>query len=386
MSWGSALYSFALFVAPVESELSLSRAQTSLAFSLALLIQGLAAHAVGRWIDAGYERIVMTGGSLLAALGLTLHGFASTQIGFYAAWMLIGLSMAATLYQPVFAVVTRRFPHSYRRAIIMITFLGGLASTVFIPLTAWLIVHGGWRFASWVLGAINLGLCAPLHFVLLRHAPRQIKLNSSEQSRSIQTNDSLKSHLRGPVFWRMGVFIVLLMAVAAAVPPHLVTLLHESGLPMAWAIALPASIGALQVLGRLVLYWGERYLNVHVTNRWIPTLIPLGLLTILVGSGHIWAGLLFTLLYGIGNGLLTIVQGTVIAQYVSAAQVGVLNGALGLPLALVRAVVPLVVGLLWTPQQGYTMSLGMLLALSVLGIAALWQGQRYAMRRVTLDL
>jgi len=379
VSWGSALYSFAVFVEPLEAALGSTRAQTSLAFSLALLTEGLAAFAVGRWIDAGRERAVMTGGSLLAGGALIAHGFVTTLAGLYAVWALIGLGMAGTLYPPVFAVVTRRFPASFRRAIITITFLGGLASTVFIPLAAWLIHQWDWRIASWALGAINLALCAPLHAWLLRHAPRPAPpARQARQAAAAGGRAILSAHLRGPVFWRLGVFTVLLMAVSAAVPPHLVSMLRESGLPAAWAVALPASIGVVQVLGRVALYLGERRFDVHVTNRWMPALIPLALLTLLAGSGHVWAALLFALLFGVGNGLLTVVKGTVLAQYVSAAHVGALNGALGLPLALARAAAPAAVGLLWTPARGYALSLGLLLALAALGVAMLWSAQRHA--------
>ena len=132
--------------------------------------------------------------------------------------------------------------------------------------------------------------------------------------------------------------------------------------------------------GRLVLYVGERQLDVHATNRWAPLLVPLGLLTLLLGYGHPGGTLLFVTLFGIGNGMLTIVKGTVMAQYVSAAHVGALNGALGLPLALARAAAPLAVGLLWTPGHGYALGLALLLALSVLGVAMLWRGQTLALR------
>ena len=376
VGWGSAMYSFAVFVAPVEAALGITRAQTSLAFSLALLTEGLAAFAVGRWIDAGHERVVMSGGSLLLGVGLIAHGFVTSLAGLYAVWALLGLGMAGAFYSPAFAVVTRRFPADFRRAIITITFLAGLASTVFIPLTTWLIHRWDWRAASWILGASNLALCLPLHAWLLQGAPRPAPAGHASDAAQ---RARLSAHLRGPVFWRLGVFTVLLMAVAAAVPPHLVSLLRESGLSATWAVALPASIGVLQVLGRLALYAGERWFDVHATNRWVPALIPLALLTLLAGSGHGWAALLFALLYGVGNGLLTIVKGTVLAQYVSAAHVGALNGALGLPLALARAAAPLAVGLLWSPAHGYAAGLGLLLALAVLGVVMLWSAQRRAL-------
>jgi hypothetical protein len=68
--------------------------------------------------------------------------------------------------------------------------------------------------------------------------------------------------------------------------------------------------------------------------------------------------------------MLTIVKGTAIAQYVNRDHVATLNGVLGLPLALSRAGAPLMMGLMWTPQVGYTHSLWLLLALSLAGFDA----------------
>ena len=171
ISWGSIFYMFSLVLEPLERDLGLSRAEVSLAFSLGLLAEGLMAYPVGRWIDRGHERIVMTGGSVLAGICLILHGSVTGIVGFYAVWAGLGAAMSAILYSPAFAVVTRRFPHDFRRAIITMTFLGGLASTVFIPLTAWLIANWGWRHAFISLAAFHLLVCAPLHWLTLRGAP-----------------------------------------------------------------------------------------------------------------------------------------------------------------------------------------------------------------------
>lgn len=116
ITWGSVFYTFALLMEPVERDLGLSRAQSSLAFSLALLAEGLLAYPVGRWIDRGHERAVMTGGSLAVALCLLAHSFITSIAQFYAVWLALGAALSATLYSPVFAVVTRRYPHDFRRA------------------------------------------------------------------------------------------------------------------------------------------------------------------------------------------------------------------------------------------------------------------------------
>ncbi len=361
----------------MERELGLSRVESSLAFSLALLAEGLMAYPVGRWIDRGYERAVMTGGSLLAGLCLFAHGWVASKAGLYAVWVGLGFAMAGVLYAPVFAVVTRRFPQDFRRAIITMTFLGGLASTVFIPLTASLIADFGWRHAMMALAALHVGVCAPLHGTLLRNAPRQ---RAPLTETHAHKGGALRQHLLSAPFLLIGVFVVLLMSATVALPAHMVSLLREHGLSEAWVVAIPASIGAIQVLGRLLLYFFERHFDLHLANRVIPCLIPLGLVALLAapwtGSAHGGLVILFVVLWGIGNGMLTIVKGTAIAEYVDREHVASLNGALGLPLALARAAAPLGLGLLWSPEHGYAVGLGVLLCTSVLGVVALVAAQK----------
>jgi hypothetical protein len=170
--------------------------------------------------------------------------------------------------------------------------------------------------------------------------------------------------------------MVLMMSVTSALPAHMIALLQESGLSATWVVAVPAAIGVIQVLGRLLLFIFERRWDVHTANRWIPLLIPASVLVLLVGGLSPVASLVFVVFYGLGNGMSTIVKGTAMAQYVSAAHVGQLNGLLGLPIALARAAAPLTLGLLWSPQHGYTPALWWLLIASMLGTGALWLAQR----------
>ena len=380
ITWGSVFYLFALLIAPVERDLGLSRAQTSLAFSLALLAEGLMAYPVGRWIDRGYERVVMSVGSLGVGVSLLLLSGAQSMAEFYAAWLLLGLFMAATLYTPVFAVVTRRFPHDFRRAIITLTFLGGLASTVFIPLISWLITQLGWRHALWCLAALQCAVCLPLHAWLLRGAPPQALVSTAVATDDNAQKLSLAAHMRSTPFLLIAAFVVLMMAITAALPAHMVSMLRENGMSEAWAIAIPASIGVIQVFGRLLLYFFEHRFDLHLANRTIPCLIPLGLAALLVapwmGAGQLAMLLVFVLLFGMGNGMLTIVKGTAVAQYVNREHVASLNGVMGIAQALARAAAPLAMGLLWSVQAGYTYGLVLLLVMCAVAISCLVVAQR----------
>ena len=376
---------------PLEQALDMTRAQSSLGFSLMLLTEGLLAFFIGRWIDRGHERLIMTFGSLLVGALLLVHSVISTQTQFYTVWTLLGVAMACTLYPPAFAVLTRRFPNHFRRAIIILSFLGGLASTVFIPLVAWLIDAIDWRETMWVIAAMQFLVCAPIHFYLLRGA-QSTSLNIVKNKdhligeakhielKPTDPNLSIWQFMRNPVFWQLSCFVVLLMAATSALPAHMVSLLRESGMGETWAIAVPASIGVIQVVGRLGLYLLEKRIDVHTSNRWVTLLIPLGLAALILGHGAIVGCLVFVLLYGLGNGMLTIVKGTVMAEYVSKAHMGSLNGILGVPMAISRAAAPLLMGLMWSPSDGYSYGLWMLLVVSVVGVAALWSVQNSAQK------
>jgi hypothetical protein len=119
-------------------------------------------------------------------------------------------------------------------------------------------------------------------------------------------------------FLLIACFLVVMMAVIAALPAHMVSLLQENGLSETWVIAMPASIGVIEVLGRLLLYYFEHHFDLHAANRVMPMLIPLGLIFLLVdpmlGEMRVWGVVCFVVLFGLGNGMVTIVKGAAIAQ------------------------------------------------------------------------
>jgi MFS family permease len=138
-------YAFTLFIEPMAGELGWSKPQLTAAFSLGLVAWGLGAVPVGRLIDLGHGRLVMTAGSLAAAALLALWSRVESYSAFVALWIGLGATMSAVLYEPAFAVLTRRLGPLARRGITAMTLVGGLASTAFIPITHVLIERFGWR-------------------------------------------------------------------------------------------------------------------------------------------------------------------------------------------------------------------------------------------------
>jgi predicted MFS family arabinose efflux permease len=297
----------------------------------------------------------------------------ANQWQLYLAWVGVGIAMSGTLYQPAFSLLIRRYPQDFRRAIITLTFLGGLASTVFIPLGAWLIESFGWRAALVALGSLHLLICLPIHAYWLRGEPRALVHAANAPSKKLI---EFTHHFP---FWGLALFFVLFSGITTAVGAHLVSILRERDLPPGWAIAIPASIGLLQVAGRLLLFFTEKHLDIHKANRWIPFLLPAALCTLALGLREPIIAIVFALLYGMANGMITIVKATAMATYVSRERAASLNGLLGLPTALSRAVAPSLLAALWTMSGSYIAGLWAASALGAAAVIAFWVAQRRAL-------
>src|SRR5215213_11911156 len=98
VSWGILYYAFAVFLLPMRRELGFSTAQLTGAFSLALLISGIAGLAVGRYLDGRSPRALMTAGSVAGVLLVLAWSRVDGLGAFYALWAGIGLVMATVLY------------------------------------------------------------------------------------------------------------------------------------------------------------------------------------------------------------------------------------------------------------------------------------------------
>ncbi len=374
ISWGTLFYTFSLLLQYFEKELSLSRVDAALAFSLALLVEGVLSIAVGRMIDGGRARAAMCGGSALAAVSFVALAFVHNQWQLYAAWIALGAAMSGVLYQPAFSLLIRRYPRDFRRAIITLTFLGGLASTVFIPLGAWLISAFGWRNAVIALGLLHLTICLPIHAYWLRGEPPAQPHHEGKSAKK------LVEYTHHFPFWGLAAFFVLFSGITTAMGGHLVPILRERNLPEVLVIAIPASIGILQVAGRLVLYFTEKRIDIHMANRWIPTLLPAALFVLALGLQSPPFAIFFALLYGMANGMITIVKATAMATYVSRERAASLNGLLGFPTAIARAAAPSVLAALWAINGNYLAGLWVLCLFGAVAVAAFWWAQQYALK------
>jgi MFS family permease len=394
VSYGILSYSFPVFIAPMGAELGWSKAAITGAFSVALLTSGVVAIPLGRWVDRHGARAVMTAGSALDTVVLLLWSRVEGLAAFYLLALALGVAMAAVLYEPAFAVVANWFVELRGRALTMLTFMGGFASVVFVPLTTALVAGQGWRNALlWLAGILAL-LTIPLHALLLRRRPEDLGLevdgglhNASTASSRIlrprtvpSTQPSTTAHqaVRSASFrWLAAAFgLTALTTVGVAV--HLIPLLLERGFSMGFAGAAMGMVGMMALPGRLIFTpLGSRWPRSVVTAS-IFALSALGL-GIIRGTGGAYGVWTFVALFGAGFGAITPARAALLAEFYGREHYASISGVLALVVALSGAAAPIGLSALYRVAGGYDAVLWALLVISLLsGSAVLRAGMAEA--------
>ncbi|MFH5926374.1 MFS transporter [Roseomonas xinghualingensis] len=360
--WGSLFYAFSVLMPAMMAETGWRVELVVGAFSAGLLAEAGAAVLVGVLLDRLGARRVMTAGSLAAALGLWLAGKVETPWQLYAVWIALGATMAATLYQSAFAAITASFgAHAARRGIAAVAFAGGLASTVFWPLTSLLVQSLGWREACSILALLNLACVLP-HLLIPASTPP-----ASPGARGPAAGPHLP--LRQHRFWIL-VFVYAVIGFASStVAVHLVPFLQERGLG-ASAAFIASLVGVAQVAGRIAEFAGGGRISLRsVALLSLATLgIVFGILA--VGGDAVLLGCA-VVFYGAANGVLTIVRGALPALLFGAEGYGTITGILSAGSALARAAGPIGMAWMWQKTDGYAAGMAVIALLYFAAIIAL---------------
>ena len=375
VSWGSLYYSFPLIAEPMGRELGFGKTEIYGAATFGLMIASLAAYPIGAAIDRGRGRAVMVLGS--AAGGLLLLGWAqiASLWSLYALFAGVGLVQAMTLYDPAFAVVARRYGAEARSGITALTLWGGFASTVFVPLTQILLDQLGWRDALTALGLINLGLCVLLHFLVIdpgADAPGAALAPTVAGRAPLAGRQAVGWVIRRPAFWGLLVTLTVYYGTFSGLTFHLYPMLIERGFDAATVVAAIAIIGPSQVAGRIAMWVFMRERSVRTIGMVTVLAFPVSLTLLLLLPSGFGSLVIFAVIYGAANGIMTIVRGLAVPEMLTREAYGAINGVLAVPATVAKAVAPVAAALLWAAAGSYDAVLMAAILGSGLVVAGFW--------------
>jgi MFS family permease len=294
-------------------------------------------------------------------------------LSFYLIWAGIGVVMAATLYEPAFAVVAQWFDRQRVRALTAVTLMAGFASTIFLPLASWLVDVQGWRTALLTLAAVLAAGTIPAHALLLRRRPEDMGLRvdgdpSDAGGGSVEAKVAdvgLGAALRDRNFALLVVAFSLASIVAFGMAVHLVAILVDRGYEPLAAAGVTGLVGATQVLGRLMLGpIGDRY-PLRLVAAVLLGIQPLAVLLLILVPGT--AGVVaFVALFGAAKGGMTIVRPSFVVSLYGRANYASIAGVLAVAVIVAQALAPVAIGAAYDRLGSYAPILLSMVAISAL--------------------
>jgi MFS family permease len=369
VSWGVLYYAFAVFLPAMERSLGWTKTELTGAFSVGLATSALAAVPVGRWLDRHSPRPLMTLGSVAGALLVLAWSRVHDLVLFYLVWAGIGLAMACVLYDAAFTVITKSFREQRRRALTVVTLAGGFASFVFSPLSNRLIDAQGWRDALISLAAILAVTTAPLHAFFLRRPPR----DAEGDAQVLVRGD--RGATRSAAFWYLTTAFVLSSFAVSAVAVHLIPYLLAGGRTASFAALAAGLMGLMQVPGRIVFATVARALPPRIEAPAIFFLQGAGI-AVLALTAAVPGVIVAVCLFGMANGMATLVRATALADAYGPAFYGSIAGTAAACATAARAVAPVAAAGGYVAFGGYAPVLWLLVAGSVLAAFSAWRANR----------
>ncbi len=265
---------------PIEQEFGWSRATTSGAVSLNLVLYGIsapfAAAAMERW---GVRRTVTTA---LAVVGVA-SGLTTVMTAPWQLWLLWGvfIGVGTGAMALVFgAIVANRWFHTQRGLVTgVFSAASATGQLIFLPVIARTATDAGWRPAALIVSVLAL-LTAVLVVASLRDRPSDVGVlpyglppgtvvdapQAPTASPAVVAVRVLRFASRTWVFWALALtFWICGWSTNGIIQTHFIPAAHDHGMPSTTAAGLLALVGVFDIAGTIASGW----LTDRVDPRWL---------------------------------------------------------------------------------------------------------------------
>lgn len=366
LGYGTTFYLLAVLALPISKETGWPLDRIAIGLSIALLVGAVAAPFVGRAVERHGGRIVLAAGSLCMAAGLIGVGVSSQLFFYWLAWGVIGVGMAAALYEAAFSALGGWYREEARGPITAVTLWGGFASTLCWPAAAYLSTTFGWRGTCFAFAASHLFIALPLHAWMMPRGSNSGAVTADSAgvvARATQINAFLFALIAASM--TLGAVIVTVISV------QLIPVLQTNGFTAAAAVSIGALIGPSQVAGRIgELLFGHR---LHpIWSALAAALLMVG--GVLVLTHNIQLASVAVVIYAMGAGVSYVVRGTLPLVMFGSDGYPTVMGRLAAPSLIAQALAPWIAALVMERSGAVALLYGLvglaiLNALAIFGVA-----------------
>jgi len=246
-----AMFSLAVFLAPMSEQTQWSRAGVSFAMTINFLVLAFGSFGWGAASDRWGARVVTLCGAVLLGMALVVASRATTLLSFQLTYgILVGLATSA-FFAPMIATVTGWFETRRNLAVSLVSAGMGMAPLTISPLASWLITQHGWRSAMLYIGVMAWVLLIPAAFFVRRPPPAAAPQSSAPSLAS--SRSEVGRALTSPQFLVLGFTFMLCCAAHSGPIFHVVSYAMYCGLGALAAVSVYSVEGLAGLGGRILI-------------------------------------------------------------------------------------------------------------------------------------
>lgn len=382
--WGGSYFSLAVIGKSMISTTGWSHEFVYGCLSFAMLISGLISPKIGKIISRNDKNYILLLAGIIMGLGLIIISQSTTKITFISGWFIVGISMGMGLYDTLFSSLGKKYGKHAVLSITQVTLISGFTTTFCWPFLSYLNNNYGWRNTLLIYGVILILTILPIHYYSFfkpknhRLDLKEIDKNSiPELAQTTQKIPQLKAVFYLLV-WNFTIGTLLMTGIYV----YLIDIIQNYGLSTTEAIAITTLLGPSQVA-------------IRGLDLLLPKRSPVK--TAIISSSTIFIGMIFinlsgsvaflgVILFGLGNGLRSILRGTLPLWIFGQKNYAVMMGKLALMPLISQALTPLIGGILiqYLDIKGFGYFMCILAAINILPALLLNKvinGKRYHLKR-----
>jgi len=371
--------SFGAYVAVLQEDFGWSKAALAGAFSFLQMIGGLMSPVQGVVIDRFGPRAIMRVGMVAFALGFMALSQVDSLLGYYAAFVLVGIGFRLSGFFPLSVAMVNWFERRRARALSTMS-LGVAVGGLVVPIVAYSLENFGWRESAFGSGVLLLVVGLPLVQVIRRRPedygevvdgrgfqPNERDMAVASESRG--PDFTARQAVRTPAFWLISLGHGSALLVVGAVAVHVISHLKEDlGYSVSDAALVVTLMTSMQVVGMLVGGTiGDRFdKRIISAVCMVMHMVGMLLVTYAVSLPMVVA---FAVLHGLAWGIRGPLMQAMRADYFGRSSFGAIMGLSALIIMVGQIAGPLVAGLLADATGNYDLGFTLLAVLAGMGSA-----------------